>query len=191
MSGWDGSGAPVGGSADELVRAFGRWAADQRAEEAAGARSRERWLREQAAGSATFTGTLVDLAEQRADVAIVVGARTVTGRLVGVGRDGCVVAEASGAATVVPIARISALRLAGRRPALRAAAGERSPAGLWTVTDALEALAADRAPVRLGLRGGETLRGVVVAVGRDVVTLALDGMRALVPLGAVETASPT
>jgi hypothetical protein len=179
-------------TADGLISAFARWSADQRVGEAAQARSRERWLRAQAAEAATLAGTLVDLAEERADVALVVGSRTVIGRLTGVGRDACVVAEISGAATVVALARLVAIRVAGRRPGTGEATGEREPAGGWGLVDALATLAAERGPVRLGLRGGETVSGVLVAVGDDVLTVQLPagGLRAHVALGAVETATP-
>jgi hypothetical protein len=191
MTGRDGA-KPVASAADALVAEFARWAADQRVGQAATARSRERWLRQQAAETATMVGTLVDLAEEGADVAVVVGARTVTGRLTGVGRDGFVVAEPSGAATVVPLARLGALRVAGRRSGTGEASGERRAAGEWRVTDALAALAADRSQVRLGLTGGETMTGTVLSVGEDVMTLQLpaDGLRAHVALASLETATP-
>jgi hypothetical protein len=191
--GSDGPGDGPSTPADILLAAFARWAAEQRVGAAAESRSRERWLRQQAAEAATLVGTLVDLAEQRADVAIVVGARTVSGRLIGVGRDGCIVAEPSGGATVVPLARLDAVRVAGRRPGTGEATGERSTAGRWGVADALATLAAERSAVRLGLRGGETLSGVLVAVGEDVLTVQLPagGMRAHVAFDALETVTPT
>jgi hypothetical protein len=179
-------------AADDLVAAFARWAAEGRVGEAAEARSRERWLRHQAAEMATMVGTLVDLAEQRVAVAIVVGSRTVSGRLIGVGRDGVVLAEPSGAATVVALARVGVVRVTGRRPGTGGASGERRAAGPWGVIDALAALAEDRSPVRLGLVGGETLTGVLLTVGTDVMTVQLPagGLHAHVALAAVETATP-
>jgi hypothetical protein len=179
-------------TADRLLAAFALWSADQRVGQAAGARSRERWLRRQAADAATLIGTLIDLAERCADVALVVGARSVTGRLAGVGRDACVIAEPSGTATVVPLARLVAVRVAGRRTGLGEATGERAGPGGWAMADALAALAAERSPVRLGLKGGEVLSGVLVTVGEDVLTLQLpvDGARAYVALAALETATP-
>ena len=183
---------PSGVAADNLVSAFARWAADQRVADAAGARSRERWLRQQAAESATLVGTLVDLAERRADVAVIIGSRTVTGRVTGVGQDGLVLAELSGAATLVALAHVAALRVAGRRPGTGEATGGR-PAGAWRVVDALAVLAAERSPVRLGVRGGDTLTGTLASVGEDVMTLLLPvgGQRAHVALQALETATPT
>jgi hypothetical protein len=178
--------------ADALVSAFGAWAAEHRTGAAAEARSRERWLRQQVAEAATLAGTLVDLAEQGTDAAVIVGTRRVTGRLVGVGGDGCVVADRAGAVTIVVVAHISAIRVAGRRSGTGEATGARGPAGDWLVTDALAALAAERSPVRIGLRGGETLSGDLVSVGDDVLTvrLAAGGMRVHVALGALETCSP-
>jgi hypothetical protein len=178
--------------ADALVTAFGAWAAEHRAGAAAEARSRERWLRQQVAETATLAGTLVDLAEQGADAAVIVGPRRVTGRLIGVGGDGCVVADRAGAVTIVALAHVSAVRVAGRRPGTGEATGARPPAGAWDVADAMAALAAERSPVRISLRGGETLSGDLISVGDDVLTvrLAEGGMRVYVALGALETCSP-
>jgi hypothetical protein len=188
VSDWE----PPGAAADLLVASFARWAAAERVGAAAQSRSRERWLRQQAAETATLVGTVVDLAEQRADVAVLVGARTIGGRIVGVGRDGLVMAEASGAATVVPLDRVVAVRVAGRRTGTGEATGGRRAAGEWRVVDALAALAAERSPVRLGVTGGEILSGTVLTVGEDVLTvqLAAGGLRAHVALASVETATP-
>jgi hypothetical protein len=189
------TGGPGGedASAEALVAAFSVWAAERRAGDAAAARSRERWLRQQAAESATLAGALVDLAERGADAAILVGPRTVAGRLVGVGADSCMVAERGGGATIVALAHISAVRVAGRRSGPGEATGDRAPAGEWRLFDALASFAAERAPVRVGLRSGEVVSGEVLAVGEDVVTLraAAGGMRVLVALGGVETCTPT
>jgi hypothetical protein len=185
-------GYPTGAGdseADRLLAAFARWAADERVGAAADARRRERWLRQQASEEATLVGTLVDLAEEYVDVAIVVGARTVTGRITGVGRDALVLADHLDAVTVVALAPIVAVRVAGRRPGAGEASGTRPPAGSWSLADALDALAAERNPVRLGVRGGELLSGEVVAVGDDVVTLRLasGGQRVHVAVAAIET----
>ena len=72
---------------DELVAALDRWAAMQRAAAAAAGRARERSLRDQAATLATWTGVLVDLAEQGAPVTAVVANQRRSGRVIGVGRD--------------------------------------------------------------------------------------------------------
>ncbi|HLI00560.1 MAG TPA: hypothetical protein VKV06_07220, partial [Acidimicrobiales bacterium] len=59
------------------------------------------------------------------------------------------------------------------------------------LVDALDTLAAERSPVRLGLAGGEVVSGDLLAVGVDVVTVAVAaGVRAHVALGAVETCTP-
>ena len=192
MTDWEVPAGRHGAGADELVSAFGAWAAERRADDAATARSRERWLRQQAAEAATLAGTLVDLAERTGDAAIVVGSRTVAGRLVGVGLDGCVMAERGGAATIVALAHVSAVRVAGRGPGMGEATGERTPAGEWRLVDALAALAAEHSPVRIGLRGGEIVSGELVAAGDDVITLrmAAGGMRIHVALDAIEVCSP-
>jgi hypothetical protein len=178
--------------ADALIQAFATWAAEHRAGQAAEARSRERWLRHQVAETATLTGTLVDLAEQGADATLVVGTRNATGRLVGVGGDGCVLADRAGGVTIVALARIAAIRVAGRRRGTGEATGDRAPAGEWTLLDALGALASERTPVQLSLAGGEVVRGDLVSVGEDVLTLRTGAGDTWthVAVAAVETCSP-
>ena len=95
-------GAEQSGFAEErFLEALSGWAAGQRVAGAASGRARLRALTDAAAGSATLAGILVDLAEQRAEVAVVcagpapgdppgrgaAGSGRLTGRLVGVGRD--------------------------------------------------------------------------------------------------------
>ena len=50
---------------DPLAAELSRWAAELRAQDATRSRTRERWLRQQAEEGATWTGTLLDLAERR------------------------------------------------------------------------------------------------------------------------------
>jgi hypothetical protein len=155
---WDGSG-------DSVVAAFARWAAQERVADAAGTRSKERSLRDQAAGEATWSGLLVDLAETQAEVELEVGTRSLAGRLVGIGRDFCV------------------LEQRGRRPALirsdrivaiwkeRPAAGSRFPNLDLSFAAALAALADERSPVSLLVSGGGKVTGDLVASGTDLVSV--------------------
>jgi hypothetical protein len=190
----------VTGEADAMLAAFARWSADQRWGEAVSARSRERWLRQQEAEAATLSGTLVDLAEQGAEVTLVLGGRRLAGRLVGVGPDLCVLEDDRGSSSLVSLWRLGAVLPAGGlegregaglpagglggrvgtvvpagglggRPV--AAGGDRDPALQLRFADALAALAAETLPVRLLLDGGDVLAGDLVGVGADVVTLRL------------------
>lgn len=154
---------------------FAELAARARAEAASRARRRERALVQQAAESATLAGTLLDLAEAAVSVAV----RTVTGRthrgtLVAVGRDYCSLAVSAGtvylalhAVAVVRPERVRPLPASGDRPApLELGLGE-----------ALARLVPERPRVMLVADGGDLLAGDLVAVGTDVVTLALEGAR--------------
>src|SRR5204863_961971 len=73
---------------ERLIGDLGRWAADSRASDAARARTRERWLRRQAAEEATLPGVALDLAE-RGDAVVLktTSGRAHRGRLVAVARD--------------------------------------------------------------------------------------------------------
>lgn len=190
-------GAP---SDEELLRSLARWRAELRTGDAVKARSKERWLRQQAEEAATWTGTLVDLAESSETVGLLVGARTLTGRLVAVAGDFCVLVTTPGAVVVVSLGHLRAVRArAGRRPA---ATGERqAPLGVCFV-DTLEILAGERSSVRLGLAGGETLGGRLEGVGVDVLSVrcppgagatgtARSPVVLHVPFSAVEWCSPT
>jgi hypothetical protein len=176
-----------GPGADELVAAFARWAADQRAATAASDRSRERSLREQAGASATWLGVLVDLAEQATAVTAVAAGQRRRGRIVGVGRDFCVLESDHGRTALVLLRAISEVRpdsgATGGLPA-----GDRDAAIDLSLIMALALLAEDRHPVGLVTGAGIESTGVLVAAGEDVITLRIDplGRRlAYVPLSAV------
>ncbi len=182
-----GHGAAHTNGADALIASFRAWAAAERAGRAAGDRSRERWLRQQATETATLIGVLVDLAERRAGVTLATGGEVVTGRLTGVGTDAAlVVAERSGAPTVVAVDHVSSVRVAEGD---RDTTGDRPAPGDWGLRDVLEAFGAERLPVRLAPSGGEPLSGVIVGVGADVCTLRQrsGGATVHVPLRAVGT----
>ena len=97
------------GAGDELVAAFVRWAADQRAATAAADRARARSLRDQATAAATWAGLLVDLAERLASVTTVVAGQQRSGRLVGVGRDFCVLQSDHGRTALIAVGEIAQL----------------------------------------------------------------------------------
>ncbi|HET6966586.1 MAG TPA: hypothetical protein VFH58_17575 [Acidimicrobiales bacterium] len=188
---------------DELLADLARWAAAERVTRAASERARTRDLIAQSTATATWAGLLVDLAEAAAEVTLwLEGGRKLTGRLVGTGRDFAVVERRGGRAALVRTGAISALAPAGEahdpgRPGGaagwhvgaggRRAGGSRPPGVDLSLAAALDGLAAEGYPVSLH-SGAETVTGVLVACGEDVVTLRADGAQrrpVYVPLGRV------
>lgn len=161
---------------DALLADLARWTGDARVDEAVASRTRERWLRHQAAEEARFAGVALDLAERRSGVAVRTGAgRTLHGRIVAVAHDFCVLRHAGGAATFLPFSAIATLRPEPGTPAFEAAS-ERGAALDARLADALAGLAADRPRVRLVVEGGgEAVTGELRAVGADVASVRLDG----------------
>jgi hypothetical protein len=155
---------------DELVAAFARWAADQRVVAAAGDRARERSLREQARATATWTGVLVDLAEQGNQVTVMIAGQRRGGRLVGVGRDFCVLEPDQGRTALISVEHVTELWPDG--PARNdAPEGDRSPAIDLPLMAALALLAEERSPVGVFSTGGFETAGDLVAAGDDVLTV--------------------
>lgn len=172
-------GTPESGGAggiDAFLADLARWTADTRAEEAAGSRVRERWLRQQAAEDARFAGVLVDLAEQGAGVAVrTTAGRTVHGRLAAVARDFCVLRHDAGMATFLTFSAMAAVR---PEPGHRSgdADSARLSASALGLADVLARLAPERHRVRVVVDGGgEALAGELRSVGADVATVRLDG----------------
>lgn len=158
-----------------MLADLARWTADERADEAARSRMRERWLRRQAEDDARFAGLLLDLSEAGAGVAVrTTGGRSLHGRIVAVARDFCVLRHA-GMATFLAFAGVATVRPEPGVRAGDAASGRAAPvsAGLGEV---LAGLAGDRPRVRIVVDGGgDAVAGELRSVGADVVTLRLDG----------------
>ena len=150
---------------DRLLAAFARWAAQQRTEQAAGMRSRERSLRDQAAGEATWSGLLVDLAETEAELTMEVGSRRMRGRLIGMGRDFCVLDQDGRRPALIPIDRIAGVWK--EKPA----SGSRFPHLDLTFGAALSGLAEERSPVCVVLSSGNQVIGELISSGADLVTV--------------------
>jgi hypothetical protein len=168
---------------DVLAAEFARWAAAARARDAAGADRRARWLGQQAGEAATWAGTLLDLAERETPALVTTGAGvSFGGTVVGVGRDFCVMADARRTVMVRLSAATSVRGTPGRgkeagearASTAGAAAGDRLPSLDATFRDALDALAADRSPVRLVLAGGDQVAGDLIGLGVDVASVRLD-----------------
>jgi hypothetical protein len=182
---------------DPLAAELSRWAAELRAQDATRSRTRERWLRQQAEEGATWTGTLLDLAERRQ--AVVVHLRsgaTLPGALVGVGEDVCLLAGPARRSPTTLVALVHVCAVRARAQAAGAASGDRNPTLRLTLAGALSTLAAEREVARIGLAGGGDVTGRILGAGADVLTLdpvsrpgdhRAGSDRVFVPIGAVET----
>ncbi|MEO6121493.1 MAG: hypothetical protein ABIW46_02025 [Acidimicrobiales bacterium] len=162
---------------DALLADLARWSGESRTATAAQARTRERWLRQQAAEDARFTGLLVDLAERELPLSLVTTSGQVSrGRVRAVAADFVVVASASdgGTTSLVRLDAIATLRL---EPGFRqsAVAADRPAPLATTFAEVLAGLAEERPRVRAVADGAGTLTGELRAVGTDVVTIRLDG----------------
>lgn len=162
---------------------FAELADEAAAADAARERSRARSLRQQAAEEATLAGTLLDLAESGTDVALRSrSGRVHRGRITGVGDDVVAVGE-----TWVRLAAVVAVRTAESRAA-PAGRSDRGDVHRVRFAEALAALAPDRRSILVVPITGEPVRGTLVAVGVNVLTVALDAAdrgRCVVALDAV------
>ncbi len=161
------------GGAD-LFGELSRWAAAARADAAAAARTRERWLRQQADEEATVAGVLLDLAERRCPAVLhtSVGRRH-RGIVVAVGADFCAVRTDHGSNALLAIEALTAAR-----PDARAAPpqGDREVVVDLKLAEALAGFVGERPRLLVIAAGkGEAFRGELRAVGQDMVTLRLDG----------------
>src|SRR3954452_4727166 len=122
-----GYGADVehGADVERRLADLARWMADERAREAAGERSRERWLRQAATESARLSGLALDLAERGRAVAIrTTAGRGVRGALVAVADDFWVVDGPAGT-TFLLLAAVATVRAAPTGAPLTEATGDR------------------------------------------------------------------
>jgi hypothetical protein len=151
------------------------WAAGARAQDAAAARTRRRWLRQQAHEQSDFTSLLIDVCERAATTTVITtGGRAHRGRITNVGRD-CVVLVTTGGRTVVLATHaVAAVRPDGERT-VTLALDPRRPEPL-SLAEIVRARAIDRPMVTVHLAGGrEPLVGELQACGIDVVALLLAG----------------
>lgn len=172
---------PVG-----LVGQITRWLAEQRSDDAAAARSRERWLRQQAAEEGTFAGVLLDMGEgARVVVVHAVGDRRHRGAVRAVAGDFVVIGGDGSPDVLISFAGIVAVRPDAHAPET---VGDRAVALDTMLREVLVGLAGERPRVLVTMLDGTGLAGQLRAMGRDVLTLRLDGEdRTLVyvPLAAV------
>ena len=161
--------------------------ADAVAAEAARSRSKERMLRQAAAEEATFTGTLLELAESQERVALHLGeGRVHRGQVSAVARDFVVLTGDHERVVAVPTSAITAVR-APRSD--RDLAGARDAPLAVSLGAFLSGIAPGRPLVQVGVRGDDSLLlGTLRSVGADVVVLRLDSADrqvAVIPLSAV------
>lgn len=173
VSAVDGRPNLLGGSPTPGLR-LDEWLATARTDGAARARTRERFLRDTAPEDATFAGVLIELAEQGRPVVVSAGGgRHHRGVLRGVGADFVALRTVDGNDVLVAHQAVDAVRACGQDPV---APGEASTGLGAGMVEALAVLAEDRPRVLVvTLPSGEGLAGDLVAVGRDVLTLRLDG----------------
>lgn len=171
---------------DPLLANLAKWASEQRADDAATQRSRERWLLQQAEEGARLSGLLVDLAERAASTVIQTSSgRTRAGRIAAVAHDFVVVRNADDD-VFIPMSAIASIKVEAETAPL--ATSTRSATLPTTFVNVIAGLAGERPRVRLDVRGHQELvTGELRSVGADVVTVKLDGPtgNAYVPIGAI------
>ncbi len=156
-----------------------RWAAGARAQEAADARVRERWLRQAAEEDASFAGLLVDMAEDGRPVSVTTtSGRRHHGPVVAVGADFLAVGGPGTRLTLVRVSAVAEVRPAAGSRGSAAASGRGDPDGGdglgVTLAEVLSQAVANRPRVAVVV-GGVTVVGELRAVGIDVVTVRTDG----------------
>jgi hypothetical protein len=156
---------------DNLLGELRRWAVDQEVARLGRSRSRARWLRQQAAESATLAGVLLDLAERRATVTIDAAGWTHTGRALAVSTGLCLLDDlADGQDRLALVALPAVIMVCPPVEAL----GDRVPDLRLDMAGALAGLAGDRPTICLEVQGGRKVTGVLENVGVDLVTLRAD-----------------
>jgi hypothetical protein len=159
------------------------WAAGARTDEEARGRTRQRWLAQQAQEHATVTGLLLDLAERAAAVQVQTPGGRHRGVVERVGADFLALTEGS-STVLVPLGQLGAVRVLPGEAA--PATGQRRLRSDAFFATALASLAGQETRVRVAVTGGEPVSGELLAVGRDVLSILVDGGGvAYVPLAAV------
>lgn len=158
----------------DLSSALERFVADATVDEAARSRSLERSLHQQAREDASFTGVLLDLAERgRPIVLSTSGGRRHRGVVRTVAMDFCILRTDTGIDQLVSYRALGTIR---PLPLEAETVGDRPATLDLDLTDALTSLSDDRPRLRIGLIGDPDPHiGQLRSVGRDVITLRMDG----------------
>lgn len=170
-------GEPGDGGPDDRGRrspGLAAWLAEVVADDAAAQRSRLRWLEQQAAEEGTFIGVLTDLAERDRPVVLqLANGRTHRGTLTMIGADVVGLSTAGGRDVLLRQSAIASVRTLPGEPVT---VGDRHIVSDVSLSEAMSALAEHRARVHLiGSDPTQAVTGELRAVGRDVVTVRLDG----------------
>ena len=157
----------------DLVEQISHWLAERRSDDAVAARSRERWLRQQAQEEGTFAGVLLDLGERGCPVVLQgVGGRHHRGVLKAVAGDFAVLSTERSLDVLVHFSGIVSVR---QEPGAPATAGDRTVVLETTLGEVLVDLAGERPQVVVVTLDGTGIAGQLRAIGRDVLTVRLDG----------------
>jgi hypothetical protein len=151
-----------------------RWVAEARSADAAAAKARARWMRVQSEESATFGGVLIDLAERAAPVVVHTRAgRRHHGVIVVVAVDFCALRTVGGHEVLVAYRGIASVRPDADGPG---PSGDRLVPAEVALAEMLSIVNGDRPRVLvLTTVDDEGVAGELRSVGRDVITLRLDG----------------
>lgn len=163
-------------SLEAMLDDIERWVADARAEEAAGERARQRWLRQQADEEASFAGVLVDLAERGVTVTVTaVSGRRHQGQVAAVGADFVALRGGGGRLTLVALRSVARVRLAPpERPVSGGVRDGVADSSAVTLAEVLAQAVADRPRLSVHF-GADHLLGELRAVGADVLSVSVDG----------------
>jgi hypothetical protein len=163
---------------DDALDELNRWVADAQVDQAVAQRRRTAWLRRQAGEDATLAGVLRELGERGRPVMV----HTLTGRrhrglIATVGDDVMVLETVGGSRVIIVLDAIISVRAHGEGTPVtdEGTAVPGHPTGGATLASSLAGLAVERSPVVVTARNGDTTTGAVVAVGRDMLTLHLEG----------------
>jgi hypothetical protein len=163
---------------DALLSGLGRDPDDALSAAAAGARSRRRWLLQQARQSATMGGLLMTLAEREAPLTLRCGPWSHHGRLRSVTAT-LVIAEVPDGLALLPTAAITAVETSV------VVTDDREPSDGPDLETLLAAMALDHPPVRLLLTDGSELGGTLEELGKDVAMVRLASSVTTVRLSAL------
>lgn len=150
------------------------WVARLAVDDAARERSQAHWLRQQAREEGTFAGVLADLADRGRPLLVQLrNGRLHRGRVTVVGADFVTLGRSSGHDVLVAFSGIASVRT---QPGEAPTAGDRAVQSRTTLAETLSALSEERVRILvLGADPAQPVAGELRSVGRDVLTIRLDG----------------
>lgn len=172
------------GDADPLDAPLRDLTDRQRADDAAEARRRGRWLRRQAEEEGSLAGVLLDLGERDQAIALsTVTGRTLRGVIRTIGADFVGLRGPGGEGSLVPLLALTAIRT---EPGATGTVGDRVVAVDTSLGAVLADLAADRPWVALHTVAGEGVAGELLSAGTDVLRVRSPaGATTYVPLATL------